>query len=84
MADIACGEGKVIHSLETQLACLEVFALGSRGAMGDGAETGAMPPVLPYLASFLKLRDSLPTNGLAEEGPPALFSWSPRSLLDSV
>ena len=40
MADIARGEGEDIHSAETQLACLEVFALGSSSATDDGAETG--------------------------------------------
>src|SRR6478736_9744250 len=40
MADIARGEGEDVHSAETQLACLEVFALGSRSVADDDAETG--------------------------------------------
>jgi hypothetical protein len=40
MADIARAEGEDIHSAETQLACMEVLAHGSRRAADDGAETG--------------------------------------------
>lgn len=40
IADIARSEGEDIHQLESQLACLEVFALGGRAVDADGRETG--------------------------------------------
>jgi hypothetical protein len=72
MADIARGEGEDIHSAETQLACLEVFALGSRSASDDAGETGyyatgaALARVVTEAARFIA------ANGLAEEGAPAI------------
>lgn len=72
MADIARGEGENIHSAETQLACLEVFALGSRSAADDDAETGyyatraALARVVSQAARFIA------ANGLADEGAPAI------------
>jgi hypothetical protein len=72
MADIARGEGEDIHSAETQLACLEVFALGSRSAADDRAETGyyatraGLARVVSEAARFIAV------NGLAEEGAPAI------------
>jgi hypothetical protein len=73
MADIARGEGENIRSVETQLACLEVFALGSRIAADDGAETGyyatrtALARIVSEAARFIA------ANGLAEEGAPAII-----------
>jgi hypothetical protein len=72
MADIARGEGENIHLAETQLACLEVFALGSRSVTDDGAETGyyatraALARIVSEAARFIAV------NGLAEEGVPAI------------
>jgi hypothetical protein len=40
IADIARAEGEDLSSLETRLACLEVFALGGPGRSDDAAETG--------------------------------------------
>ena len=42
MADIARGEGENIQSVETQLACIEVFALGSRSATDDAQKPDIM------------------------------------------
>jgi hypothetical protein len=72
MADIARGEGEDIRSVETQLACIEVFALGSRTAADHGAETGyyatraALARVVSEAARYIA------ANGLAEEGAPAI------------
>lgn len=40
IADIARSEGENIADLGARLACLEVFALGGRSRLDDGAETG--------------------------------------------
>ena len=40
IADIARSEGEDLTTVESRLACLEVFALGGRSAADDGADTG--------------------------------------------
>lgn len=40
IADIARQEGEDVDSLEGQLACLEVFAMGGRSSEDDAADTG--------------------------------------------
>jgi len=40
IADIARAEGEQLDSLETRMACLEVFALGGRSADDDAADLG--------------------------------------------
>jgi hypothetical protein len=40
VADIARSEGENLRSVETRLACLEVFALGGRSKADDAAESG--------------------------------------------
>ncbi len=40
IADIARGEGEDISSIESRLACVEVFALGGTGTADDYADTG--------------------------------------------
>ena len=72
MADIARGEGENIHSAETQLACLEVFALGSRSATDDGAETGYYATRAALARTVSEAARFIAANGLAEEGAPAI------------
>lgn len=72
MADIARAEGENIRAVETQLACLEVFALGSPKASDDASETGyyatraALARLVSEAARFIA------ANGLAEEGAPVI------------
>jgi hypothetical protein len=40
IAEIARDEGEDIHSFDTQLSCIEVFALGGTAESDDAAETG--------------------------------------------
>jgi hypothetical protein len=40
IVDIARSQGEDIRSLETRMACMEVFALGGRSHSDDAAETG--------------------------------------------
>lgn len=40
IVDIARSQGEDINSLETRMACMEVFALGGRSESDDAAETG--------------------------------------------
>jgi len=70
--DIARSEGENIESIETQLACLEVFALGGPSTSDDGAETGyfavraALGKVIADAAAHIAKR------GLSKEAAPSL------------
>lgn len=72
IADIARSEGECLEELETRLACLEVFALGSRAKTDMASETGyfavrgIMARTIGEAAQFIAER------GLTEKGAPAL------------
>jgi hypothetical protein len=77
MVDIARGEGENIHTVETQLACLEVFALGSNSQTDNDAETGyyatrtALARVVSEAAKYIAAK-YIAEKGIAEEGAPAI------------
>ncbi len=72
VADIARSQGERIRSPEVQLACLEVFAIGSHAMTDDAADAGyyatraALAHTVSHAARFIAER------GLAEEGAPIL------------
>ena len=69
---IARSEGEVLHSPETHLACLEVFALGGTGRPTDSAYfaiRGALARSITEAANHLAL------NGLTEHGAPAVLRF---------
>ncbi len=72
IADIARSEGESVEDIETRLACLEVFALGSRAGTDTASETGyfavrgILARAIGETASFIAER------GLTEKGAPAL------------
>ncbi|MBP7341881.1 MAG: EcsC family protein [Smithellaceae bacterium] len=72
IADIARSEGENIRTVDTQLACLEVFALGGRSEGDNAAESGyyAIRTVLAQQVS--EAAKYLLEKGLAEEGAPVL------------
>ena len=72
MADIARGEGEDIHAVTTQLACLEVFALGSPSAVDDSAETGYYAARAALARAVSEAAKYLLEKGLAEESAPAI------------
>ena len=72
MADIARGEGENIRAVETQLACIEVFALGSRSEADDGAETGYYATRAALARAVSEAAKFIAEKGLAEEGAPAI------------
>jgi hypothetical protein len=78
IADVARSEGQDLSSPEVQLACLEVFALGSVSAGDNAAETGyyairtAMAKVLSEAAEFIAQR------GIVGEGAPAVVKMLAR------
>ena len=72
IADIARGEGENIHDVETQLSCLEVFALGARSQADDGAETGYYATRAVLARAVSAAAKFITQHGLAEEGAPAI------------
>lgn len=73
IADIARSEGEDITSLETKMACMEVFALGGHSEDDDGTESGYFA-VRAALAQTVKHSvDYVVTKGLIEDGAPMLI-----------
>ncbi|MHB8971291.1 MAG: EcsC family protein [Pirellulaceae bacterium] len=72
MADIARGEGENIRAVETQLACLEVFALGSRSEADDGAETGYYAGRAALARAVSEAAKFIAEQGFVEESAPAI------------
>jgi hypothetical protein len=75
IADIARGEGEEIDSMETRLACLEVFALGGRSRTDDGVETGYFAIRSALAQSVSDAARHIAERGLSEKGAPALVRF---------
>jgi hypothetical protein len=72
IADIARSEGEPIRSVDAQLACLEVFALGGRIRSDDGAETGYFAVRLALARAVAEAAEFIAERGLVQEGAPAI------------
>ena len=74
IADIAAAEGENPRHLETKLACLSVFALGSsRDARDDAAESGYFAARSALATAVSEASKHLAQKGLAKGGAPALL-----------
>ena len=73
VADIARSQGESIRSVETQLACIEVFAMGSRSGNEEAAETGYYATRAALARSVSEAAKYIAERGLAEEGAPAIL-----------
>jgi len=72
IADIARGAGEDIRSLETRLACLEVFALGGLNAGENGADAGYYAVRGALAAAVREAAEYLAEKGMASSGAPVL------------
>lgn len=72
IADIARTEGEDIQLVETQLSCLEVFALGGRASSDDGAETGYFAVRSAMASAVSDAARYLAQKGVVKKGAPAL------------
>jgi hypothetical protein len=72
IADIARSEGENIRLIETQLACIEVFALGGKSTADDGAETGYYAVRSMLAKSVSEAAKYIAQKGIAEEGAPVV------------
>jgi hypothetical protein len=73
IADIAAAEGEDPRAIETKLACLTVFALGSpRDASDDAAESGYFATRSALATAVSEATKHLAQKGVAKGGGPAL------------
>jgi EcsC protein family len=70
--DIARSEGENIRAVETQLACVEVFAIGSRSKADDSAEMGYYATRAALARSIAEAAKFIVEKSLAEESAPAI------------
>jgi len=72
IADIARTEGEDIRLVETQLSCLEVFALSGPSSRDDGAETGYFAVRSAMATAVSDAARYLAKKGVVNKGAPAL------------
>jgi hypothetical protein len=72
IADIARSEGEPIHSSESKMACIEVFAFGGPSRSDDAAESGYFAVRAALARSVSKAAEYVATHEITEEGAPAL------------
>lgn len=75
IADIARSQGESITSIETKLACLEVFALGGNSKSDDGTENGYYATRSALAKSVADASEFLVSKTLTEEGAPVLIKF---------
>lgn len=72
IASVARSEGEDLASLETRLACIQVFALGARTEDDDAADTGYYGIRLALSLSVSGALHHITAHGLQAEGAPVL------------
>lgn len=72
IADIARSQGEEVDSLETRLACLEVFALGGRSPADDGAETGYYAVRAALAKAVSDAAKHIAERGVTQRGAPVI------------
>jgi hypothetical protein len=73
IADIARANGESLARPETQLACIEVFALGGTSRLDDAAEIGYFAVRSSLARAVSEAAEYLASQALAEESAPALI-----------
>ena len=72
IADIARSEGENIRSIETQLACLEVFALGGPKLSDDDSDSAYYMVRATLARAVSEAVEWIAEKGIIEEGAPAI------------
>jgi EcsC protein family len=72
IADVARSQGESITSIETRLACLEVFALGGNSQLDDGTESGYYAVRATLAKSVADAAEALARKSMTKEGAPVL------------
>ncbi len=74
IADIARSEGEEVTSIETKMACLEVFAMGGKTSGDDAAESAYYAVRYALAKSVTDASEMIATKGLSEEIAPLMVS----------
>jgi hypothetical protein len=72
IADIARSMGESVRSIDSRLACLEVFALGGKPSKDNATETGYFAVRAALARTVSEAAQYIAERGLAEEGAPPL------------
>ncbi len=72
IADIARSEGETIDEIASQLACIEVFALGGSTRGDDASESGYFSIRGVLAKSVSEAAEFIARKGMVEEGAPAV------------
>jgi hypothetical protein len=72
IADIGRSEGEQIRSIESKLACIEVFALGGRVRSDDAGDMGYFAVRTALARAMTDAAEFIAERGVAHEGAPAI------------
>jgi hypothetical protein len=72
IADVARSMGERVRSIDSRLACLEVFALGGSSPKDNATETGYFAVRAALARTVSEAAKYIAERGLAEEGAPPL------------
>ena len=72
IADIARSEGEDVASVEGQLACVQVFALGGPSPVDDASESAYYAVRIGLAKALAEAAEYIAAKGIAEEGAPAV------------
>jgi hypothetical protein len=75
IADIARANGENLADVQTQLACLEVFAMGGPTTTDDASESGYFAIRGALARSVTEAAEYIAEKGLVEEGAPVLVRF---------
>ena len=75
IADIARSEGEDITSVESKLACVEVFALGGKTDADDDVESGYYAIRATLAQSISGATEHIIEKGIADEGAPIIIRF---------
>lgn len=75
IADIARSEGEDLSSVESRLACVEVFALGGESKEDEAAETGYYAVRSSLAKTFSEASRYIAEKGAVEHSAPALVRF---------
>jgi len=75
IADVARSEGEDVTSVETKLACLEVFALGGRTNSDDASKSGYFAVRAALAKAFSEAAEYLAERSIVQETAPPLVRF---------
>jgi hypothetical protein len=73
IADIARSEGEDVGSVEGQLACVQVFALGGPGPADDASETAYYTVRIALAKTLSEAAEYITARGMTKEGAPVVL-----------